>query len=75
MRLFTEYFSLTPPLSFRHQLHPLHYFLHLNLSPYITLRRIHMQLVPVTVCTHPDAVYITYQDFLATICDTRFVIN
>ena len=73
--VFTEYVSLTPLVSFHRHLHHLHYFLHLNISPYIPPRRLHMQLVSVPVCTWPDTVYFTYQDCLTTLRDTRIVGN
>ena len=62
-------------LSLRHHLQHLHYFIRLNLDPYIPPRRIHMKLVYVPVCVLPNAVDIAYQDFMATLRDTRPVVN
>ena len=73
--VFTEYFFLIYLLSFHHQLHHLHDFLHLNLTPYIPSRRIHMQLVSVSIYTHTDAVDASVQDCLDNIQDTRLVEN
>ena len=42
--VFMEYFSLVPLLSFHRQLQNLHYFLCLNIAPYIPPMIIHVQL-------------------------------
>ena len=66
------FFSYPPPLlSFQHQLHNLHYFLHLNTTPYIPPRRIQMKLVYLPVCMRTDVVDITDQDCMSTLLDTR----
>ena len=73
--VFKEYVSLLSLLFFHHQLPNLHYFLHLNLTPYIPSRRLHMQLVSVPICTHTNEVDVTVQYCLANIHDTRIVRN
>ena len=70
-----EYLSFFALLSFRHQLHHLHDFLHLNIVPYIPTRRLHKQLLSVPVCIHPDVVDAIDRDYLATLYDTRLVGN
>ena len=75
MWVFTAYFSLVPILSFNDQIHRLHASLHLNLSPYILPSRLHMQLVYVPVCTWTDAVDVTDQDCMYTLCYTILVGN
>ena len=73
--MFTEYFSLTPLLSFHHKLHHLHDFLHLKVAPYIPPKRLHMKLVSMPVFKWPDTVDVTDQDCLTTLRDTRCVCN
>ena len=70
-----EIFSLVPLLSFHHQLRHLQYLLLLNAVPLIPPNMIHVQLVSLPVLTRPDAVEITDQDCLVTLCDTRLVGN
>ena len=68
-------FFITALLSFHHQLHQLDDLIHLNLVPYITPRRIHMQFFSVPVWTWPDTVDATDQDCVSTLCETRLVRN
>ena len=70
-----EYFCLAPLISYHHQLQHLHYFLHLNISPYIPPRRLQMELVSVPLYARPDAVDISDQDCLVNLRDTRLVGN
>ena len=73
--VFMEYFSLVPLLSFHHQLQNLHYFLCLNIAPYIPPMIIHVQLFSVSIYAQPDAVDITDQDCLITLFETIIVEN